>query len=123
MPFRNDTFTDIVVLAALDHFRNLPRFLDEARRVLCDGGRLHVMQSVHEVRGPVSAIKVAVHKVKDALEDGVSSHGPAVPKHLGEFTNESLLARLGDAFDVASSERYSATWYSPDKLFLSLTPK
>ena len=124
MPFRDRTFTDIVVMAALDHFLDLDRFLREARRVLQDGGRLHILQSVHEARDPVSAIKVIAHKVKDALEDGVSpKHGSDVPKHLMEFTSRALVERMGSAFEVVSSERYSAAWYSPEKLFLSFSPK
>jgi SAM-dependent methyltransferase len=124
LPFKDRTFTDIVVLAALDHFRDLDRFLSEARRVLVETGRLHIMQSIHEVKGPVSAVKVVVHKVKDALEEGLSTrHGREVPKHLTEFTSGSLVERVGRAFDVVSTETYSATWYSPDKRFLSFVPR
>jgi ubiquinone/menaquinone biosynthesis C-methylase UbiE len=124
IPFKDGLFTDIVVLAALDHFRDLDRFLNEARRLLRGGGRLHVLQSVHEVRGPVSAIKVLTHKVKDALEERVpTDHGRDAPKHLSEFTDRSLVDRMSTAFDVVSTQRYSATWYSPDKRFLTFTPK
>lgn len=124
IPFRESTFTDIVVLAALDHFRDLDRFLVEARRVLEPGGRLHVMQSVHEVRGPISAIKVLAHEVKDAWEEQISdAHGPDVPKHLDEFTTKSLIDRLSGAFDVERIERYSPTWYSPVKVFSSFVPR
>lgn len=123
LPFKDRTFTDVVVLAALDHFRDLPRFLAEVRRVLVDGGRLHVLQSVHEVRGPISAIKVLAHKMKDAIEERASPHGREVPKHLTEFTRQSLEECIGTAFEIASVARYSATWYSPDKLFLSFRAK
>jgi ubiquinone/menaquinone biosynthesis C-methylase UbiE len=122
LPFKRSTFTDIVVLAALDHFRNLDRFLDEAQRVLVPGGRLHLLQSVHELRGPISAVKVVGHKVKDALEDRWTkdTHGRHVPKHLEEFTRRSLVERFSGTFEMVSAERYSATWYSPDKLFMTL---
>lgn len=126
VPFRPGTFTDIVVLAALDHFRDVDRFLEEARRVLRAEGRLHILQSVHEVRGPVSAVKVMAHKVKDSLEDRSTTargRGRDVPKHLEEFTNRSLIDRLGAAFDLVATEEYSATWYSPVKRFLTLAPK
>lgn len=122
IPFKEDTFTDIVVLAALDHFRKLDLFLQEARRVLKPGGRLHVMQSVHEVRGPISAAKVLAHKIKDDLEERHSEHGRSVPKHLWEFTTKSLIERLSGSFGVISQGRYSGTWYSPTKLFLSFQP-
>lgn len=122
LPFKARTFTDIVVLAALDHFRDLDRFLGEARRVLVPGGRLHLLQSVHELRGPISAVKVVGHKLKDALEDRWTkdAFGRHVPKHLEEFTRRSLVERFGGTFEMVSAERYSATWYSPDKLFLTL---
>lgn len=123
IPFKKNSFTDIVVLAALDHFRDLDMFLEEARRVLKPGGRLHIMQSVHEVRGPVSAVKLLAHKLKDDLEERYSEHGRHVPKHLSEFTTRSLIDRLSGSFDVASVGRYSGTWYSPMKLFLTFDAK
>jgi hypothetical protein len=46
-----------------------------------------------------------------------------VPKHLTEFTGGSLVERIGRAFDIVSTQTYSATWYSPDKRFLSFIPK
>lgn len=124
LPFKSGSFTDVVVLAALDHFRDLDRFLGETRRVLGPKGRLHILQSVHEVSGPVSAVKVLAHKLKDSLEDRrTAAHDRAVPKHLGEFTSRSLIERMRADFDVLSVERYSAAWYSPVKLFLSFAPK
>jgi hypothetical protein len=79
---------------------------------------------VHEVRGPVSAIKVMAHKLKDALEDRVSpQHGSDVPKHLSEFTSSALVDRMSAVFDVASSQTYSAAWYSPEKRFFTFTAK
>jgi SAM-dependent methyltransferase len=124
IPFKDDTFTDVVVLAALDHFRDVDRFFSEAGRILEHGGRLHSLQSVHEVRGPLSAVRVVAHKVKDSWEDrNTTARGSRVPKHLSEFTSGSLLSRLRGTFELVASESHSATWYSPLKLFLSLTPK
>lgn len=122
IPFSDGTFTDVVVLAALDHFQDLDTFFGEASRVLGREGRLHVMQSVHEVRGPLSAIRMMGHKVKDALEDRAVDADSAVPKHLIEFTTRSLLERTCSNFDVRAIDEYAATWYSPTNLFLSFTP-
>ena len=124
IPFKDGTFTDIVVLAALDHFRDPEGFFVDARRVLAPGGRLHIMQSVHQLRGPISAIKVMGHKIKDALEERRAvAHGTEVPKHLAEYTTRSLLQIVCEAFDVESINEHAAAWYSPTKLFLTFTPK
>jgi SAM-dependent methyltransferase len=124
LPFRDDVFTDVVVLAALDHFRDVGRFLDEARRVLQGGGRLHVMQSVYELRGPVSVVKLLTHWIKDSLEEHHSSgYDRNVPKHLSEYSTHGLVRDLGRNFKVSAMERYDATWYSPTKVFLSFVPK
>ena len=124
IPFKDGTFTDIVVVSALDHFRDPEGFFTEARRVLGPGGRLHIMQSVHEVRGPISAVKVIGHKIKDALEERRTVElGAEVPKHLAEYTTRSLLERACEEFDVESIDEHAAAWYSPTKLFLSFTPK
>jgi ubiquinone/menaquinone biosynthesis C-methylase UbiE len=122
MPFQDDSFTDIVVLAALDHFRDLDRFLAEARRVLEPGGRLHILQSVHEARGPISAVRGIAHRVKDAIEErDAPDHARDIPKHLSEFTTATLVRRIGQGLDLTSSQEYHATWYSPVKLFLSFS--
>ena len=124
IPFKDDTFTDVVVLAALDHFRFLDRFMSEAQRVLVPGGRLHILQSVHQVSGPVSALRAVAHWLKDAFDERLA--GPehrAAPKHMSEFTRRSLNETLTETFRVVATERYSSTWYSPEKLFLSLEPK
>lgn len=124
LPFRKASLTDVVVLAALDHFRDTAQFFREAARVLEPDGRLHILQSVHEIRGPVDAVKVLGHKVKDAVEDwNTRDHGADVPKHLSEFTKQSLVAHAEPYFDVATVQEYNATWYSPTKLFVSFTPK
>jgi SAM-dependent methyltransferase len=123
IPFQADAFTDVVVLAALDHFRDPDLFFEEAARVLRPGGRLHILQSIHEVRGPVSAVKVLAHKVKDAIDDrDTAEHDRRVPKHLNEFSLDSLMERMSARFDIKATDRYSGTWFSPEWLFLSGSP-
>ena len=124
LPFKPDTFSDIVILAALDHFRDLERFAREATRVLAPGGRLHVLQSVHEIRGPGSAVRVAAHRLKDSWDSrNTSSFGEDVPKHISEFTESSLVERLSDQFEPVTSQAYSRTWYSPLKAFITFASK
>lgn len=123
LPFTKGSFSHIVVLAALDHFRDPASFFREARRVLEPGGRLHILQSVHEVKGPVSAIRVLGHKIKDSAEDWYTrDYGADVPKHLSEFTQRSLVEAARPHFDVMKVEQYSAHWYSPTKLFVTFEP-
>ena len=122
LPFKSDTFNDIVILAALDHFRDLDRFKREASRVLAPGGRLHVLQSIHEVRGPGSALRVMAHRLKDSWDNRTTSaFSDDVPKHISEFTQSSLVERLSSGFEPVSSHFYSRTWYSPLELFISFT--
>jgi ubiquinone/menaquinone biosynthesis C-methylase UbiE len=120
LPFKDGTFTDIVVMAALDHFRDLQSFRAEASRVLTPKGRLHILQKVHQINGPVSLVKVIAHVAKDRWDDrGTSPNEREVPKHLREFTSDSLMSLLGDTFQPVSSRSYSWAWYSPLTLFLT----
>jgi SAM-dependent methyltransferase len=120
LPFKSGTFTDIVILAALDHFRDLGRFAREATRVLAPGGRLHLLQSIHELRGPSSAARVVAHRLKDSWDNrNTSTFGRDVPKHISEFTATSLVESLRGTFEPITSSAYSRTWYSPLKLFIS----
>ncbi len=124
IPFRAGTFSDIFVLAALDHFRDVPAFCSEAARVLRPDGRLHVLQSVHEIRGPVSLVKVLGHRLKDSIEDRVMDAGEIdAPKHLAEYTSASLEEAFAPHFRVDHSKAHSTKWYSPTNLFLSLAPR
>jgi ubiquinone/menaquinone biosynthesis C-methylase UbiE len=120
LPFQDGIFTDVVVLDALDHFRDVDGFLADARRVLRPGGRLHLLQSVHEITGPLSLVKVIGHKLKDALEDKrLATQGFNAPKHLSEFTHRSLVQVFGMHFDLVADSSYSARWYRPVKLFMT----
>jgi SAM-dependent methyltransferase len=124
IPFRDGTFSHVVVLAAMDHFQDLDAFFHEVVRVLRPGGKLHLAQSVHEVRGPVSAVRMAAHWLKDKLEDRATKRKhSAAPKHLAEFTTSSLCERLNRHFVIDESDRYNARWYSPTKLFVTLSPR
>ncbi len=122
IPFDNDTFTDVVVLAAMDHFKDLDRFFHEVIRVLTPNGKLHILQSIHEVKGPVSAVKMLSHYLKDKVEDrSTKIKNPDAPKHLSEFSQTKLFTTVKKYFDIVAVEDYSARWYSPKKLFLSLS--
>jgi ubiquinone/menaquinone biosynthesis C-methylase UbiE/uncharacterized protein YbaR (Trm112 family) len=124
LPFRDAMFTDIVVMAALDHFQDVEAFCREAVRVLVAGGRLHIVQSIHEIRGPITAVKFAAHEIKDFLETRQTrAESRAAPKHMGEYDRKSLRETLDKWFKLTSEERFSKRWYSPENLFLTLTAR
>jgi len=124
LPFRDGMFTDIVVMAALDHFQDVDAFCREAVRVLVPKGRLHIVQSIHEVRGPVTAIKFAAHEFKDFLETRQTrAESRDAPKHMGEYDRKSLMDKLNEWFEITAEERFSKRWYSPENLFLTLTAR
>ena len=121
IPFRRHTFSDVVALASLDHVRDVPAFFKEIRRVLEPDGRFHLIQSTHEARGPISALKFIGHWIKDKVEDRM--YESSAPHHMTEFTRATLLDTLSRDFDVVQSEPHSRTWYSPTNLFVTMTPK
>ena len=47
-PFREGTFSTVVVKAALDHFNDVEQFFVEAKRVLDRDGHLHLFQRVDD---------------------------------------------------------------------------
>lgn len=124
IPFKDNTFTDLVVLAALDHFRELDTFFVEAMRVLKPKGRIHILQSIHEIKGPASAVKMLSHSLKDMLEDRQTKiKNPGAPKHITEFSQSFLFETLNQYFEITAVDSYSHKWYSPSKLFVSVTPR
>ena len=124
IPFKDNTFSHIVIMSALDHFRKIDTFLKEAIRVLKEDGKLNIIQSIHEVQGLRSGIKMLTHWIKDILEDrATKTKSPSVPKHLSEFTKSSLLNILSQYFKIETFEEFDDKWYIPNKLFISLSPK
>jgi ubiquinone/menaquinone biosynthesis C-methylase UbiE/uncharacterized protein YbaR (Trm112 family) len=124
MPFKSQTFSHVVVSAALDHFKDLEAFFREALRVLTPNGQLHLVQSVHELRSPLAAAKMLGHWLKDTLEDRrTKTKNSAAPKHVTEFTTSSLHETMTKHFVVAALDQYSFRWYSPTKLLVTLTPR
>jgi ubiquinone/menaquinone biosynthesis C-methylase UbiE/uncharacterized protein YbaR (Trm112 family) len=124
IPFADNTFTDVVSLSAIDHFKDLDAFFKEVIRVLKPDGRLHILQSIHEIRGPISAVKMLTHFIKDKLEDRITkSVDPNIPKHLSEFSQNKLRQAVSKYFDIVSHDYYSYKWYSPTKAFMTLKPK
>ena len=124
IPFKSQIFAHVVAVAALDHFKDLEAFFRETMRVLKPNGKLHLVQSVHELRSPLSAVKMLGHWLKDTLEDRLTrtKHAEA-QKHLSEFTTSSLHETLAKHFVVEAIEHYNVRWYAPTKLLLTLTPR
>jgi SAM-dependent methyltransferase len=121
IPFSPGTFDDVVSLSALDHFADPEATFREIRRVLRPGGRLHLVQSVHDVRGPRSMVKFATHWAKDVIETRATrASSDGAPKHVNEFTRATLRERLSREFHIVGEASYSKRWYSPENLFVTV---
>jgi SAM-dependent methyltransferase len=121
LPFRDGIFDHVAAVATLDHVNDLDRALRQIARVLRPGGRFHVLQSLHEIRGPASALRCLAHALKDRLEEhAVPAPAPGVPKHMAEFTGDSLRAALAGPFRMVAERRFGAHWYYPRLLFATL---
>jgi SAM-dependent methyltransferase len=124
IPFKDGTFSHIVVIDAMDHFKDLEAFFKEALRILKHSGKLHLIQAVHDMKGPVSAVKVFTHWVKDSLEDRATKiKNSETPKHIIEFTSASLREFMNRYFTIDAIRSYNEKWYSPTKLFLNMSPR
>lgn len=122
IPFQDGVFSDVIVMSALDHFQDLDAFFSEVARVLQPGGKLHIVQSIHDVRGPLSAVKAVTHWFKDYLEDAATrSKSAAAPKHMTEFSKSAVYQAVSRRFDVVAEGTYSKRWYSPSNLFLTMS--
>ncbi len=123
MPFKNDTFSHLLVIDAMDHFKDLEASFKEALRILKPVGKFHLIQVIHDLKGPVSAVKVFTHWVKDSLEEHATKiKNPDAPKHMTEFTSASLREFMNRYFTIDAVRIYNEKWYSPTKLFLSMSP-
>jgi ubiquinone/menaquinone biosynthesis C-methylase UbiE len=123
IPFQDSTFSHVTVVSSLDHFNDLNSFLQEAIRVLKQEGRLYILQSFHGMRGMGIGLKTIAHLVKDRIDDGVTKlNNPKTPKHMKEFTEKSLLEDTNKYFEIDEKKEFSAAWYSPSQLFISMRP-
>lgn len=117
LPFADDSFSDIVVLNALDHMRDVDASLVEIRRVLGPGGRFHVLQAVLD-RGDL--LRRAAHEVKDFLEDRSDAHRRRdTPHHMTEFTSESLRAVIARAMPVVREGYLARSPISPRRMMIT----
>jgi SAM-dependent methyltransferase len=124
IPFNDTTFDHVVAISALDHFRDVDVAFSEIARVLQPGGQLHLVQSIHDVRGPLTGIKYVTHWAKDATETRATRGRTGdAPKHISEFTRRSLRDAVSERFRIENETTYSKRWYSPQNLFLTLTTR
>ncbi len=123
LPVRKNSLDHVTALGALDHFKDCDAFMQEVVRVLKPSGSFHLLQSVHEVRGPMSLLKWLAHEAKDALEDRTtkSEHADA-PKHMHEYSRADLRYLLNRYFRIEREELYSPSPLNPYRLFVTMTP-
>jgi SAM-dependent methyltransferase len=121
LPFADDTFDEVVTVSAVDHFRDVDVAFDEVRRVLRPGGQVHLVQSVHDVHGPLTMVKFLTHAAKDLVETRATrSQAAGAPKHITEFTRATLRDTLSRHFSIVRESSYSKRWYSPENRFVTL---
>ena len=118
LPLPDSSVTDVVILAALDHFHDLNKSFQEIRRVLVPGGRLHIMQSVHR---KADFVREFAHRVKDWLEDRSDEEKTDdVPHHMTEFTPDSFRAALDQHFTHVRTKELVRSRLAPRKLMVTV---
>ena len=123
IPYQDSIFSHMVVISSLDHFQNLDSFFKESSRVLKADGVLHLLQSIHGESGLLSGCKNVLHLLKDNLDERRTRKKDSnAPKHMSEFTTESLLNISRSYFEVLSTKKFYGKWYAPSKLFISMKP-
>ena len=123
IPFRDGTFTSLVVRSALDHFRDLNAFFEEVSRVLTDDGQVFIEQVVHKSSGLDGIVRDSLHAVKDLI-DGIRTlkQRKSAPKHMREFSEASLMRAVEHGgFKVSRSQAHHSNWYTPTQMFFSLS--
>lgn len=121
IPFRPGTFASLIVRSALDHFRDLDGFFTETTRVLTSDGRFFLEQVIHDDAGVGDLVRNTAHFVKDVVDDlKTFRERNSAPKHMHEFTPDSLRSAVEPYFEVMRIQKYNTDWYSPTQLFLEL---
>lgn len=119
IPLADDCVDHVTVLSALDHFNDCEAFFAEVVRVLRPGGRVHLIQQVHE---PAWSVRGIAHHVKDLIEDRLTKHDDEVPHHMTEFHDDDLRDLLDGSFVVVREQVYSISRTAPRRLFISAEP-
>ena len=123
VPFRDDTFEHVIVTSSMDHFSDPDRFFEEVIRVLVPDGRFHLLQTIHDLSGPIKTAKTLAHVLKDLVDlRQTTVKNPNAPKHLAEYNRTTILRTLEKRFEVTAESKRAARWYGPTKLFVSMRP-
>lgn len=118
MPFEDAAFTDVVILHAIDHVKDVPASLAEIIRILQSGGRLHILQNVIEKSRP---LRYMAHELKDFLEDRRDAgRHEDTPHHMTEFSADSLDTAVRAAgFSIKETAYWSPNLIAPRRLMLT----
>ncbi|NEX16280.1 MAG: hypothetical protein C1943_06540 [Halochromatium sp.] len=121
LPFQDEAFSDVTVLAALDHFNDKEAFFREVVRVLAPDGRFHLLQSIHETKGLKGRLKHLAHEAKDFMEAKLGGANPeGVPEHMTEFGFDELMELMRTFFRVEKEQSYDVRLLAPTRMFLSM---
>ncbi len=119
IPFKNNTFSAMIVRSALDHFCDLDIFFAEAVRVLKPGGRIYIEQVVMR-RSPLALCKSMAHSVNDFIDDmKTTAQNSSAPKHMHEFSTSRLMKTASEYFAVSDVRHYNRNWYTPTQMFVA----
>jgi cyclopropane fatty-acyl-phospholipid synthase-like methyltransferase len=102
LPFQDGSFDRVVSLEAAQHFRSLPLFFREARRVLRPGGRLVVCTFFASRRGALPALRRDIPTISDGLDRVVpisEALKAAATAGFGGLSARSIGARVFPGWD------------------------
>ena len=122
LPFEDSSFSDVVILHALDHVKDVQASLAEIKRVLRPDGRLHILQIVLDKK---YFLRWLAHEAKDFLEDRQDDHRhDDTPHHMTEFDSGMLRTALSSAAYTIDRERmWAPTKLTPMRMMVTASPK
>jgi SAM-dependent methyltransferase len=105
LPFRDESFDFITSVAAFEHFRNVPRVLEEMRRVLRKGGlawiRIHLFTSISGGHN-VNISEIPLRHIPAGVDpwDHLRRRKRLISVPLNEWRRDQYLEAFGRYFEI-----------------------